>query len=212
MFLSLKYSGYNRHGEQSSAGQFLILMQPDTGSSKYPFRSAHCRICGLTQPEHPATQIPACPEHGAVARLRKLALARQTRPIDDAEAEAIFRADKFVAGCPACERYKSKPCEQFTPSAITYPMRGIVRYVRMRQLGHFMMGSARVGKTRLTLSGSYGSDGLPTTVPDEVYEMGVALPQTLYDAWNNGGGWNTAGSEADAMRQWAKENLITGRK
>ena len=27
-------------------------------------------------------------------------------------------------------------------------------------------------------------------------------------AWNSGGGWNSAGSEAPAMREWAKQNLI----
>jgi hypothetical protein len=87
---------------------------------------------------------------------------------------------------------------------ISYPLRAIVRYVRMKQFGHFMMGSAVVGKHRLILSGSYGSDGLPYTVKDdEVYEAGVELPQELFDKWNNGGGWNGAGSEAPAMRAWA---------
>ena len=69
------------------------------------------------------------------------------------------------------------------------------------------MGSAVVGKHRLGLSGSYGSDGLPKSVPDEVYEAGIELPQELYDAWNHGGGWNGAGSEATAMRAWALANF-----
>jgi hypothetical protein len=91
---------------------------------------------------------------------------------------------------------------------ISYPMRGIVRYVRMRQLGHFMMGSAVIGKHRITLSGSYGSDGLPKTVPDEVYEAGVEIPKELHDKWNTGGGWNCAGSEADDMRAWALDTFF----
>jgi hypothetical protein len=70
-----------------------------------------------------------------------------------------------------------------------------------------MMGNARVHGHRLTLSGSYGSDGLPDTVPAEVYARGVELPDELYNAWNNGGGWNGAGSEAPAMREWALEHL-----
>lgn len=36
-----------------------------------------------------------------------------------------------------------------------------VRFVRYRQLGHFMMGSARVGPDRIVLSGAYGNDSLP---------------------------------------------------
>jgi hypothetical protein len=71
-----------------------------------------------------------------------------------------------------------------------------------------MMGSAKLGDYQTTLSGSYGSDGLPETVPDDVYcRFGLELPDELYDAWNNGGGHNSAGSEAVAMRKWALENL-----
>lgn len=86
-------------------------------------------------------------------------------------------------------------------------LRAVVRHVRMTQFGHFMMGTVQVGPKRLTLSGSYGSDGLPITVSDEVWERGIPLPDELYDAWSTGGGWNSAGSEAQAMRQWALENL-----
>lgn len=92
------------------------------------------------------------------------------------------------------------------------PIRAIVRRVSLRQLGHFMMGFARVGKHRLTVSGAYGADGLVMSVPSDVYERGVELPKTLKDAWSNGGGWNSAGSEADAMREWALENLAELRK
>lgn len=160
MFITLKYSGINCHGEQSAAGLFLILMQPNCGSKKHPNVSPFCSECGLIRAEH-------------------------------------FLPDSH--------------CFYFHPHPITHPLRGIVRYVRMKQCEQFMMGSAEVGKTRLSLSGSYGSDGLPVTVPDEAYDMGLILPQELHDAWNAGGGWNGKGEEAPAMRQWAKQNLI-GRK
>lgn len=80
----------------------------------------------------------------------------------------------------------------------------VVRKVALRQLGHFMMGKARLfGKGKwATVSGSYGSDGLPMTV-DTLPADAVRLPRELYDAWNSGGGWNGAGSEAAAMRAWA---------
>lgn len=38
---------------------------------------------------------------------------------------------------------------------------GCVRIVAMRQVGHFMMGAARVAGESITVSGSFGSDGLP---------------------------------------------------
>ena len=87
------------------------------------------------------------------------------------------------------------------------PIRAIVRKVAMRQCGHFMMGIARIKNQSIVLSGSYGADGLSKSVPTEVYQMGVPLPDDLYDVWNTGGGWNSAGSEASAMRKWANDTF-----
>lgn len=90
------------------------------------------------------------------------------------------------------------------PPSIKYNVRGIVRYVAMRQLGHFMMGSARIGNKRIVLSGAYGQDGLLCDVDTDTFNMGTPLPEELYNAWAHGGGWNSAGSEAPLMREWAK--------
>jgi hypothetical protein len=87
-------------------------------------------------------------------------------------------------------------------------IRALVRKVALHQCGHFMMGSARVGRHRIPISGSYGGDGLPRTVPLEVYEAAVPVPHELIDAWNHGGGWNSAGSEAPAMREWAVKTFL----
>jgi hypothetical protein len=38
---------------------------------------------------------------------------------------------------------------------------GAIRLVALRQLGHFMMGSLRIGGHVVSVSGPYGSDGLP---------------------------------------------------
>lgn len=76
------------------------------------------------------------------------------------------------------------------------------RKVALRQLGQFMMGRANIGGRYRGISGSYGHDGLPITI-DVLPKDAVKLPQELYDAWNKGGGWNGAGSEASAMRDWA---------
>lgn len=87
-------------------------------------------------------------------------------------------------------------------------IRGIVRKVAMKQLGNFMMGRARVKGETVILSGAYGGDGLPCGVSANVFSAGVKLPDELRDAWNKGGGWNSAGSEADAMRAWALRELV----
>lgn len=82
----------------------------------------------------------------------------------------------------------------------------IVRKVALRQLGHFMMGRAKIGKAWVTVSGAYGNDGLPMDV-ETLPADAKRLPPELYDAWNNGGGWNSAGSEATAMRAWANKEF-----
>lgn len=90
-------------------------------------------------------------------------------------------------------------------------MYACVRTVSLRQYGHFMMGTARIGNKSVSVSGSYGNDGLPMDV-DEIPPDAVSLPQELYDVWNKGGGWNSAGSEAEAMRKWALETFKKRKK
>lgn len=222
MFITSKYSGYNRHGEQSAAGRFLILLQPQYDSTKYNQFSDVCRSCGVAKDKHPTDFgpdfVPDCDEHGIVARIRKL---DQLKDEADGEAYQAYKdemsrmieeqRDRHVEGCAKCDAHKvyRSVCRGFQPASNKWPFRAIVRYVRMRQLGHFMMGSAKVGKHRLTLSGSYGSDGLPKTVCDEVYEMGVEVPEDLREKWNTGGGWNSCGTEAPFMREWALKTFPT---
>jgi hypothetical protein len=73
----------------------------------------------------------------------------------------------------------------------------VIRKVALRQFGHFMMGRVRLGPRWYSVSGAYGSDGLPMTVA-VLPKDAVPLPRNLYDAWSKG-----AGSEAPAMRDWA---------
>lgn len=89
-----------------------------------------------------------------------------------------------------------------------YPsVRAIVRKVALEQFGHWMMGEAKIKNHSITISGTYGSDGLIKTVPDEVYKEGIQLPEYLYLAWAHGNGWNSAGTEASQMREWANNNI-----
>lgn len=82
------------------------------------------------------------------------------------------------------------------------PVRAMVKFVRMKQLGHFIMGRIYVLGHDITLTGDYGDNGLICNVPEEVYQTGVPLPDDLYDAWNKGQGWNCAGAEAGLMHAW----------
>lgn len=82
----------------------------------------------------------------------------------------------------------------------------VVRKVALRQLGHWMMGRVNFGGKWRGVSGAYGNDGLPMTV-EALPKDAVRLPGELYDAWNKGGGWNSCGGEASAMRQWARETF-----
>ena len=83
-------------------------------------------------------------------------------------------------------------------------IRGIVRKVALRQMGHWMMGRARIGQKWYTLSGAYGADGLVKTVAQDAFDRGTPLPEDLREKWNTGGGWNDAGSEAPEMRKWGR--------
>lgn len=90
-------------------------------------------------------------------------------------------------------------------------IRAIVRKVSMEQCGHFMMGVARVKGKTISISGSYGSDGLPinedwTSETEKAFDIAIPLPDYLHEAWNKGGGHNSAGSEAKLMAQWANDN------
>ena len=90
----------------------------------------------------------------------------------------------------------------------SFSIKALVRSVKLTQLGHWMMGTARIYNHSITISGAYGSDGLIRAVPMEVYERAsVYLPAWLHYKWSHGSGWNSAGSEVDDMRQWALDHL-----
>lgn len=87
-------------------------------------------------------------------------------------------------------------------------LRACVRKVALEQTGHWMMGTARVGGESLTVSGSYGNNGLPMRVDREIWERFMTpVPERLYEAWNGGGGHNSTGAEREAVVAWAKGNL-----
>jgi hypothetical protein len=82
----------------------------------------------------------------------------------------------------------------------------IVRHARLSQLGHFMMGTVRIADCKVTISGAYGSDGLPMDMEKltpRARALLVPVPDALARIFWSGGGHNAPGKEAVAMRRWA---------
>jgi hypothetical protein len=78
-----------------------------------------------------------------------------------------------------------------------------VRSVALRQLGHFMMGTARIGGQSIIVSGSFGADGLPLTVGRDipraiVDKLFVQVPDSIatlywqYDGYHRGESYDPA--------------------
>jgi hypothetical protein len=86
-------------------------------------------------------------------------------------------------------------------------LRAVIRHARLRQCGHFMMGSCQVGPARITLSGAYGSDGLPGDPPAGLWERLHPVPEELCQAYWSGSSHNDAGPAGPSLRAWARANL-----
>jgi hypothetical protein len=85
--------------------------------------------------------------------------------------------------------------------------RGFVRTVTLKQMGHWMMGHATIGGREITVSGSYGEDGLPMSWDRGLWERGVPLPEDIALMWAKGGGHNQSGAEGASVHAWATANL-----
>lgn len=84
-----------------------------------------------------------------------------------------------------------------------------VRKVSMTQFGHFMMGFARIGSEKITVSGTYGSDGLTLDLNkyEHLQKYLVEMPSEFFEMWSKGGGHNSGGSESKVFRKWAVEHI-----
>ena len=86
----------------------------------------------------------------------------------------------------------------------------IVRKVALSQCGHWMMGKARIAGATYVVSGAYGNDGLPCDWDKDFtpaqQKRFTPVPAKIADAYWHASdpGWNSAGSEAPTMRQWAR--------
>lgn len=95
----------------------------------------------------------------------------------------------------------------------------VARHVKMRQLGHFMMGTFRWDRRSITVSGSFGGDGLPKSymIGDKPYaewaeglndqyllDHMVKMPNLLAKTyWTEDDGWNSVGWVSTPIRLWA---------
>lgn len=111
-------------------------------------------------------------------------------------------------------------------------LRALARHVKLSQCGHWMMGRAKIGENRfLSVSGGFGSDGLPMSLgkyydkDNEGHSMTVEEMKALWDQlvpvpqelaeryWKADDGHNSVpGSVAGDFRKWALENLKALRK
>lgn len=128
----------------------------------------------------------------------------------------------FINGGGGYDRHGQQFCEGSFLMIADNPdggneLRAFVRRVKLEQCGHFMMGQVKIqtprGEAEFTLSGAYGSDGLPMHLQHKndgqytwFWEYMHDIPEDLQRAFWAGGGHNTCGSEGPLLRRWALEN------
>lgn len=192
MFITKSQSGYNRYGEQFARGSFLCVFSHNEYKWEEQNNTLHFDLAG--------TLVNGIECHCGQYQAYEMPWVENSRP--DSKGGSWTPAPYYyLKSCPAhAHEYKTMP-ESY--KRVLY---ACVRHVSLRQLGHFMMGTARIAGQSVTLSGSYGSDGLPMDYESlSLAARGkvVRLPAELQEKFWQGGGHNSAGNEASAMREWA---------
>ena len=114
------------------------------------------------------------------------------------------------------------PTEKFSSRWPTPPTHSrlvaTVRFVRMEQVGQWMMGETHINGKRLGLSGGFGNDGLPNHFIESRLVFGdtekeisweedggefVFVPTVLTLRYWTSSGHNAVGSAAPLFKQWA---------
>jgi hypothetical protein len=177
MFIKQSQRGYGRNGEQFARGRFLAVFTHNKFKAE---EQANPRVEG---PAYWPAFFPTKPPHDCTCA-----------------GEAYY----YQKSCPV---HKSS---YVIPEVDGRKLYGIVRHCSLRQFGHWMMGTINIAGQRATVSGTYGDDGLPMDYEDLTLAARaklVELPKELCDKFWAGGGWNEAGSEAQAMHDWAAKTF-----
>lgn len=113
-----------------------------------------------------------------------------------------------------------------------HALRACIRTVRLRQLGHWMMGDVSLNSHKIVLSGDFGGDGLPNElamIPDysqdiepgrtfqpylpasaalALWKKLLPVPEELAEIyWKDDTGHNCVGNSRTAWQRWGKTNL-----
>ena len=94
------------------------------------------------------------------------------------------------------------------PAELKGKLYACVRHTSLHQLGHWMMGCARIADSSITLSGCYGSDGLPCDyekLSEKARTKLIEVPAELATKFWKSEAHNDAGNEGPAIRGWAKK-------
>ena len=190
MFINSK-GGYGRNGEQFARGSFLLLFSHN--GHKWEDQNNRARV-----EDHGQMLTRGGDSEGE--RFKCQCRGSGWRPeYGDAPVPSYY-----LKYCPAHgHEYK-------TWAGDDKKLYACLRHVSLRQLGHFMMGTARIAGQSVTVSGAYGADGLPRDY-EELTEAGRAklteVPVDVAAAYWAGDGWNGAGKEAPVLRAWALRAL-----
>lgn len=126
-----------------------------------------------------------------------------------------FASGKFLL-IFAHNKYKwaeetGQPWQYFPEQVLGRKLYACIRHVSLHQLGHWMMGRARIQGQVIVVSGAYGNDGLPEDyekLTPAARKALVELPPDLVEKFWAGGGHNSTGTEAAAIREWAIKTLL----
>ena len=79
------------------------------------------------------------------------------------------------------------------------PLRALVRYIKMTQLGEFLRATNRVQGQALALVGTYGAHGAAKAVPKCLYMLGSPLPNQFQG--------KAEVIDQNALKTWAEQQL-----
>lgn len=196
MFIRKRSRGYYRGSEQCSGkGEYLALFSWNhyKALEELQAKCVNCQCAKRAQDWNRTHVHNPTPD--------RLAFVQDWR----AEAHRAFNAPI------ACLEHRSYARVANTYHNGAQKLWAIVRKASLRQCGHWMMGSIRVGGKSITVSGAVGSDGLPSNYQDcpEAYRhLLVEVPADIAKVYWADHGHNDVGSAAGrTLQKWALETF-----